>query len=142
MPHHRQVGLMPHAAPQTSGPIAACLTTLDKWRGGSCHTLHHRQEGLLPHAAPQTSGPNAACRTTDKWAYCRTTDKWAYCCMPHHSGQMVILPHHRQDGLSPFSLPHCKQVGLTLLATCLWCSNRPTCLWCSLRHEPYMLTFD
>ena len=55
-------------------------------RGGSCRTPHHRQEGLFPHAAPQTSGPNAARCTTDKWAYCR---------MPHHSGQMAILSHHK-----------------------------------------------
>ena len=26
-PHHRQEGLLPHAAPQTSGPIAARRTT-------------------------------------------------------------------------------------------------------------------
>ena len=50
-----------------------------------------------PIAAPQASGPIAACLSTlDKWRFCRTTGKM-------------------QEGLSPFSLPHCKQVGLTLL---------------------------
>ena len=58
-PHHRQEGLLPHAAPQTSGPNAARRTT-DKWahcrmphHSGQMAILpHHRQEGLSPFSLP------------------------------------------------------------------------------------------
>ena len=80
---------VPHAAPQTRRPSAACRTT-DKW--AYCRTPHHRQVGLLPHAAPQTNDNFAA---------------------PQTNGD---LPHHMQEGLSPLpALPHCKQVGLKQL---------------------------
>ena len=72
--------------------VRAARRTTDK--KAYCRMPHHRQVGLLPHAAPQTSGPIAACRTTDKWRFRRTTGKRVYL---------------------PFSLPHCKQVGLTQL---------------------------
>ena len=46
-PHHRQEGLLPHAAPQTSGPIATCPTT-DKWR--FCRTTG--KSAYLPFSLP------------------------------------------------------------------------------------------
>ena len=70
--------------------VRAARRTTDK--KAYCRMPHHRQVGLLPQAAPQTSGPIAACRTTDKWRFCHTTGKRVYL---------------------PFSLPYCKQVGLT-----------------------------
>ena len=58
----------------------------------SAHPRASNERRFVPHAAPETSGPIAACRTTDKWRFCHTTGKRVY-----------LL----------FSLPHCKQVGLT-----------------------------